>query len=191
MAYYTNTEGTFGNIRAGSGALYSTEQDTTPIFGTLPVAQGGTGVTSFTANQLIISGNSTTSALTTRAITNTTSATAATVGTNIPTMNTLYYALPKINNAKTYTSNSSYYAPIAGGTANTQALVGDGATTAPKWIDINPSCEWTAGTAAGPTLKVTVLGQTQTTDAIIPSASTTASGIVTTKTQSFKGNKTF
>ena len=106
-------------------------------------------------------------------------------------MNTLYYALPKINNAKTYTSNSSYYAPIAGGTANTQALVGDGATTAPKWIDINPSCEWTAGTAAGPTLKVTVLGQTQTTDAIIPSASTTASGIVTTKTQSFKGNKTF
>lgn len=106
-------------------------------------------------------------------------------------MNTLYYALPKINNIKTYNSSYSYYAPTAGGTADTQALVGNGVTTAPKWVDISPSCAWTAGTTAGPTLKVTVLGQTQATGATIPYASTTASGIVTTDSQSFKGDKTF
>lgn len=46
VAYYTNTTGTFGNIRSAPGAFYSTGQDTKPTFGTLPVAQGGTGITS-------------------------------------------------------------------------------------------------------------------------------------------------
>lgn len=99
---------------------------------TIGVSNGGTGTTSFTANSLIMSGSTTTSALTTRAITNKTSATAAATGTNIPTMNTLYYALPKINNAKTYTSNSTFYAPTAGGTSG-YVLVGNGTTNAPTW----------------------------------------------------------
>lgn len=38
--------------------------------GTIPVAAGGTGAASFTANSIIVSGSSTTAALTTRAITN-------------------------------------------------------------------------------------------------------------------------
>lgn len=100
--------------------------------GTLGIARGGTGATSFTANSVIMSGSTTTSALTTRAVTNNTSATAAATGTNIPTMNTLYYALPKINNAKTYTSNSTFYAPTAGGTSG-YVLIGAGTTSAPTW----------------------------------------------------------
>ena len=99
---------------------------------TIDVGHGGTGVTSFTANSIIMSGSTTTSALTTRAITNKTSATAAATGTNIPTMNTLYYALPKINNAKTYTSSSTFYAPTAGGTSG-YVLIGNGKTSAPTW----------------------------------------------------------
>ena len=59
--------------------------------GALPVVNGGTGTTSFTANSVIMSGNSTTAALTTRAITNNTSAIAVTASTNLITANTLYY----------------------------------------------------------------------------------------------------
>ena len=45
VPYFTNTNGTFGNIRSASGAFYSTGQDVKPTFGTLPIAQGGTGAT--------------------------------------------------------------------------------------------------------------------------------------------------
>lgn len=101
--------------------------------GTLTVDRGGTGVTSFTANSLIMSGNTTTSALTTRAITDNTSNAAITNNnTNIPTMNTLYYSLATINN----TSQShaiSIYAPTSAGTAN-QILTSAGGTSAPTWL---------------------------------------------------------
>jgi hypothetical protein len=64
--------------------------------GTLTVARGGTGATSFTANSVIISGNTTTAALTTRAIYNRTTKgnlewTASTTDTHIITKNTLAY----------------------------------------------------------------------------------------------------
>ena len=102
--------------------------------GTLGVARGGTGASSFTADCAIISGSTTTSPLTTRGINNKTAAAAATTtnGNYLITNNTLYYALPKINNAKTYTSNSSFYAPTAGGTSG-YVLVGAGTTSAPTW----------------------------------------------------------
>ena len=62
---------------------------------------------------------------------------------------------------------STIYAPTAGGTANTQALVGNGATTAPKWANISPSISITAGTSsATPKVNVTVLGQSGTAQAI-------------------------
>lgn len=57
VAYYTNTSGTFGNIRSASGAFYSTGQDVAPKFGTLPVAQGGTNATSISA-YAVVYGNS-------------------------------------------------------------------------------------------------------------------------------------
>ena len=106
----------------------------------------------------------------------------------------------KLNNTQyTYDGSadvdlSTIYAPTTGGTANTQALVGNGTTATPKWVNINPTSAWTAGGnngADGPSLKITVLGQTQSTGAVIPSAGAGASGIVTTGNQQFDGNKTF
>ena len=86
----------------------------------------------------------------------------------------------KVNNALTITLNNStktfngsadtsisFYAPTTGGIANTQALVGNGATTAPKWVNISPSITITDGTAsATPKVNVTVLGQSGTAQAI-------------------------
>lgn len=93
----TTVTDAFTVVRTASGALYATAQDGAASFGTLPVAQGGTGATSFTANSLIISGNTTTAALTTRAIYDRTSTNALNAvatwanSTNIPTLNTLAY----------------------------------------------------------------------------------------------------
>lgn len=102
--------------------------------GTLGIVRGGTGASSFTADCAIISGSTTTSPLTTRGINNKTAAASATTtnGNYLITNNTLYYALPKINNAKTYTSNSTFYAPTAGGTSG-YVLIGAGTTSAPTW----------------------------------------------------------
>lgn len=61
------------------------------VTGTVTVGHGGTGATSFTANSVIMSGSSTTAALTTRSVTNNTSASAITANTNIITANTLAY----------------------------------------------------------------------------------------------------
>ena len=68
------------------------------ITGTLPVSKGGTGVASFTANSIIMSGDSTTSPLVTRPVTdNTNNIAISNNNTNIPTMNTIYYGLATIN----------------------------------------------------------------------------------------------
>lgn len=45
IAYYTNTTGTFGSKASANGALYATETNGTLNWGTLPIAQGGTGTT--------------------------------------------------------------------------------------------------------------------------------------------------
>ena len=46
--------GIFAQVRTENGALYATTQDGTPTFGTLPIAQGGTGNTAFTDNCLLV-----------------------------------------------------------------------------------------------------------------------------------------
>ena len=92
IAYYTDTNGTLGSKASANGVLYATETngDLNLNWGILPVAQGGTGATSFAANCAIISGNSNESALTTRAITdNTTSVSNIVTNTNLITANTL------------------------------------------------------------------------------------------------------
>ena len=115
-----------------NGAAYATSSNGALTFGTLPVAQGGTGTTSFTANSVVISGSSTTSALTTRSITDSSSASAISTNTSIPTERDIYYGLPTINNSHSYTSSTTIYAPTEGGTAN-QILVSAGSTSAPTW----------------------------------------------------------
>lgn len=53
-----------------------------------------------------------------------------------------------------------------------------------------PVVTWTGGTTSGPTLKVKAMGNTSTAVAV-PSASATASGVVTTGAQTLAGAKTF
>ena len=59
--------------------------------GTLTVGRGGTGAASFTANSVIMSGSTTTAALTTRAVTNMTSVGIISYNTNLMTTNTLAF----------------------------------------------------------------------------------------------------
>lgn len=96
VATYTDANGTFGTKASADGALYATSTNGTLQWGTLPVPQGGTGAQSFTANSIIMSGTTTTSALTTRAITNRTATAGALTGVatwsdndSIPTVNTI------------------------------------------------------------------------------------------------------
>ena len=62
---------------------------------------------------------------------------------------------------------------------------GTGQTTA---AGVFSALSWTGGTSAGPTLSVTVVGQSRT--ATIPSASASASGVITTGAQTIAGAKT-
>ena len=57
VAYYTNTTGTFGSKASANGALYATSANGALQWGTLPIAQGGTGKTTANdaANALISS----------------------------------------------------------------------------------------------------------------------------------------
>lgn len=55
VAYYTDAAGTFGSKASTNGALYATSANGALQWGTLPVGQGGTGNTEFTANRLIFS----------------------------------------------------------------------------------------------------------------------------------------
>lgn len=54
-----NTTYSMQTIRTGNGAFYATAQDGKPQFGTLPVAQGGTGMTTTTNVNAVVIGNST------------------------------------------------------------------------------------------------------------------------------------
>lgn len=53
LAYYTDTDGTFGNLRSTAGAFYSTGQDVKPQFGTLPITYGGTNITSYSTGEML------------------------------------------------------------------------------------------------------------------------------------------
>ena len=63
----------------------------------------------------------------------------------------------------------------------------------PKWgTDNTPTTfSWTGGTTAGPTGSLSGNGMTAVAFSAVPSASASASGVVTTGTQTFEGTKTF
>lgn len=127
LTHASSATGSMQILQSTTGALYSTGANVKPTFGTLPVSYGGTGLTTVTSGSVLI-GNGT-SSLTTRAITNNTSATTATTNSNLITGSTLYYATANINNAR-QTSNVGIYAPTGGGTAG-QILTASGSTSAP------------------------------------------------------------
>lgn len=112
----------------------------------LSVSQGGTGATTLTSGQVLI-GNGT-SAVTTRAITNNTSATAVTAGTNLITANTLYYHTgnSNITTLGTITTGtwqgstiSASYLPTASTSAKGVMKVGTGLSVSSGKVSLSAS----------------------------------------------------
>ena len=163
IAYYIDTTGTFGSKASENGALYATSANGALQWGTLPVAQGGTGATSFTANSVIISGSTTTSALTTRGIKNMTSAgnlgwTSNSTDNTILTTNTLAYWNGRYNST---TSNLAYCNKGAFGTiitnnfpttsASTKYLRGDGSWVTLSDMGLSTAMHYKGAVEAAPT----------------------------------------
>ena len=144
---YIGSQETYGSV---SQPIYWNDGVPTPI-NILSVNYGGTGATSFTANSIIMSGDTTTSALTTRAIINNTldlinhptvTGIAITTGISIPTMNTIYYGLVKVNN-ESQSRAITIYVPTEKGTSG-QFLKSNGNNT-PIWADFPVASTSTAG----------------------------------------------
>ena len=111
----------------------STDPHVLGINGILGIQNGGTGVSAFNSNEVIISNNTngTTTQLTSRAYLDSESATALSNSSNFVTERRIYYGLPTINNTHNYTSNTQIYAPTTSG-SQYALLVSDG-TGAPMW----------------------------------------------------------
>lgn len=99
--------------------------------GTIGVAYGGTGATTFTSGQALI-GNGT-AAVSTRELLDSTGAYAVVSTSNkLVTERSIYFTLPSINNSHTYTSSTSIYAPNTGGTTG-YYLKSAGTNATPVW----------------------------------------------------------
>ena len=125
--------------------------------GALPIAHGGTGVTVFTPNQIILStnpGENETMTFTSRAYLNSTSAEALGTSTNFVTEQDIYYGLPQINHNHNYNSETDLYVPLNSGN-NGQILISSGSNNEPIWsiaAILNSDSESIADTAAYTTL---------------------------------------
>ena len=106
--------------------------------------------------------------------------------------------------AATGTSTASLNLTPSSGSVTSVTIAGSGATTVAQSAnaitisstdtDTNwypTAFAWTAGTTAGPTGSLTGTGMSAVSYAAIPAAGASASGIVTTGTQTFAGTKTF
>lgn len=90
---------------------------------------------------------------------------------------------------------TKWKSPITIKIGNTSKTIQGGETTTIEYTHNNVGATiskftWTDGNTSGPTLKLSVNGSTDS-SAMIPSASTTVSGVVTTGNQNFAGKKTF
>lgn len=122
--------------------------------GVLPIAHGGTGVDSFNADQVIVSGTGATMTLTSRAYSDSDHAEALGTSTNFVTERDIYYGLPQINHNHNYNSGTDLYAPLNSGN-NGQILISGGSNTEPVWsiaATLNSNTESEADTAAYTTL---------------------------------------
>ena len=97
------------------------------------ITTGNITATSLAVGNVTASGNVVANTFNGRSILDNTTNTAITASTSIITANTLYYALPKINNSRTYNAGSGIYAPTTAGT-DEYILQSNGAGNAPSWI---------------------------------------------------------
>ena len=123
--------------------------------GILPVVHGGTGVSSFNANEVIISANPSSSqamTLISRPYSDSSSAEALTNSTNFVTERDVYYGLPTINGSHTYTSETSIYAPSSRGSFGQILTSSEGIPIWAKYIIAESEFSDIAATAAYSTL---------------------------------------
>ena len=140
--------------------------------GTLAIARGGTGVT---ANPSMLVNLGSTSAASVFA----TSPRPGVTGT-----------LP-IANGGTGATTAAAARTALGAAASSHTHTSDDITDLTDLNYYPTAWAWTAGTTAGPTAKITGTGMSAVSVAAIPSASSSASGIMTTGTQTIAGAKTF
>lgn len=120
----TTATSAFQTKRTASGAFYATEQDGAPSFGTLPVAQGGTGLTTSTYTNAVVVGNSTTATSAFHTIRTASGAFYATAQDGAPSFGTLPIAqggtgvTTWAKGGIVYASAKDTFAQIADGTAN-------------------------------------------------------------------------
>lgn len=102
---------------------------------TLTAADTGFTISGGSTNgrTLTVGANYTLAAACAKAVTDSTSASAISTGTSLPTERDIYYGLPYINNSHAYTSGTTIYAPTEGGTSG-YILKANGATSTPTWI---------------------------------------------------------
>ena len=135
LAYSTGTTEVTNTVNKTSTLTYNPNTSELSI-NSVKIKQATTGFTiaggSSTSKTLTISESYTLGAACEKAVTDSTSASAISTGTSLPTERDIYYGLPTINNSHSYTSSTTIYAPTAGGTSG-YYLKGAGTTTAPTW----------------------------------------------------------
>lgn len=123
--------------------------------GILPVAHGGTGVSSFNANEVIISASPSgqqAMTLISRPYSDSSSAEALTNSTNFVTERDVYYGLPTINGNHTYTFETSIYAPSSAGSLGQILTSSEGIPVWAKYIIAESAFSDIAATTAYSTL---------------------------------------
>jgi len=178
---------------AGDGASITGLSTGNISSGTLPIARGGTNSTATPTNGGAVYGTGSAYAVTAAG---TSGQVLTSNGTAAPTWQTPSASTISISagNGMTFTTitgsgSVTMGTPTTLTSATTNAVsVG---THAHAVTGIPTTYTWTAGTTAGPTGALTGSGSSSVSYAAIPSASATASGIITTGAQTLAGTKTF
>lgn len=136
IAYYSDANGTFAYKGSANGALYATSSNGALNWGTLPVGQGGTGLTSFTLNRIYYASAGTTLAASSHYI----NSSQIGVNTSSPGSYTLY-----VNGTSYFSNNLSCNATITGSSVKGTSSV-EGATVKATSELILPT---TAGSTVG------------------------------------------
>lgn len=164
--------------------------------GTLPIARGGTNTTVTPTNGGAAYGNGSSYAFTAQGTSGQvlTSNGAAAPTWQTPTASGGTVTSVAAGNGMTFTTitgsgSVTMGTPTTLTSATTNAV--SAGTHAHAVTGIPTTYTWTAGTTAGPTGALTGSGSSSVSYAAIPSASATASGIITTGAQTLAGTKTF